>query len=330
MTMQTEYLGLKLKNPLVPSSSPMSRSLDLARQLEDNGAGALVMYSLFEEEILKEHHHTLPTLKDQAVGHAEAQSYLPDHHELPAEVDRYLDHLRNLKDSLEIPVIASLNGVNLSGWLDYSQELERAGADALELNVYYYSTDPAESSLDVENRYIELLKALRTQVKIPICMKLTPNFTAPVQVIRRMEEHGAQGVSMFNRVFLPDIDVDTMRIVHRLQLSHPEELLQVKRWIAVMYGQTKLTLSATGGVHSADDVIKLLLSGADVVHLCSVLFEKGTREIQHMLERLRHWMEQHGFESIEEFRGTLSLMHTEADELYGRDSYYKMLRQFPL
>ena len=231
MDLRTTFLGLDLRNPLVPSSSPLSRDLDMAKRLEDAGAGALVMYSLFEEEIERENNVLEQLTGYQDIGHDEASSYLPMHGEYKTGLEDYLEQLRRLKDALEIPVVASLNGISLDDWVEHGKELQQAGADALELNIYYVAANPDESSVEVEARYIELLSALRREVSLPISMKLSPQFSSIGHMIKRIEQAGANGVVLFNRFYQPDIDLESMQVVPRLHLSNSRDALLAMRWI---------------------------------------------------------------------------------------------------
>ena len=251
--LSTDYLGLKLKNPLVPSSSPLSKQLDTALRLEDAGAAALVLHSLYEEELIAE-----DAMADRFLLHAElhdgeSAGFLPDHGHYEGALDRYLEHLRRLKARLSIPVIASLNGVTPSGWVDLGKELQEAGADALELNVYHVAADPSESSDAVEARYVALLAELKRTVSVPIVMKLPPFFSSLPHFVKRLEAVGTDGVSLFNRFFQPDIDLDALEMVEQLQLSSPEEALLRIRWVAILRAHTRMTLAATGGVYGAGD-----------------------------------------------------------------------------
>lgn len=328
MDLRTRYLGLELESPLVPSASPLSRSLESARILEDAGAGALVMYSLFEEAIEQEQHLLGHYLQDQNIGHAEADSYLPLPHGLPSEADRYLEQLVRLKRHLAIPVVASLNGVHLQSWLDYGKELEAAGADALELNVYYIPANCSESGVDVERRYINLLRALKSEVTIPITLKLSSQFTAPGHFVRQLEGAGAAGVTLFNRFYQPDIDIDSLRVAPNLNLSTPAEALMTMRWMAILHGQVDLTLGAGTGVHSAEQVVKMLLAGADVVHMTSVLLQRGPAYLQQLRTGLEHWMEEKGFHALAQFHGTLSQKFVSDPNAYDRVQYVRMLESF--
>ncbi len=267
--LSTHYLGLKLAHPLVPSASPLSKDIDSARRLEDAGASALVMYSLFEEKIIAEQQQMQRFLVDQAIGHGEADSFHPRSHQLKTYQEHYLEQVQKLKSALAIPVIASLNGTSLSGWLEYGLQLQQAGADALELNIYHLAANAEDSSEVVENRYLTILQTLKAQVSIPITMKLSSQFSSPLHFAKRLEAAGADGVVIFNRFYQPDIDLETLDVLPTLELSSSSEALLRIRWAALLYGRTQLSLAVTGGFHQNSDVIKALLAGADVVHLCS-------------------------------------------------------------
>ena len=328
MDLQTTYLGLRLKNPLVPSASPLSRHLDSARQLEDAGAAALVMYSLFEEELQHNQQVMDDRLQHQALGHAEASSFLPLHGDLPSGRERYLEQLQRLKQSLEIPVIASLNGITPGGWIEHGKALQQAGADALELNVYYIAGDPEVSSSAVEHRYINLLHELRQQVDLPICMKLSPQFSAIANMVSHLERVGADGVSLFNRFYQPDIDIDSLRVTPQLSLSSSADALLAMRWIAMLHGRVKLTLAATGGIHNHEDAIKVLLAGADVVHLCSTLLIHGPGRLGDILHGIEAWLEESPYDSIEQIKGTLSQQHVGDASAYARANYLQLLNNY--
>lgn len=330
MDLRTTYLGLELKNPLVPSASPLSRSLDAAKRLEDAGAAALVMYSLFEEELLHDHDIMDSFLHNQSLGHAEASSFLPLHGDMPSKHERYLEQLQRLKQSLEIPVIASLNGITPGGWIDYGKALQEAGADALELNVYYVAADPEISGAEVEQRYIDLLTDLRRHVSLPIAMKLSPQFSLVANMVYRLEQAGAAGVSLFNRFYQPDIDIDSLRVAPQLHLSTSAESLLAMRWIAILHGRTRLTLAATGGVHDHSDAIKMLLAGADVVHLCSTLLQHGPRRLARILHGIEHWLDESPYESVEQMKGVLSQRHAgkTSAATYARANYLQLLDSY--
>ena len=328
MDLTTNYLGLQLKNPLVPSASPLSHELDTARRLEDAGAAALVMYSLFEESLQSEERSAGDFLEDQSIGHAEATSFIPVHGELPSSVDRYLEQLQRLKGALEIPVVASLNGISRSGWLEYGKELERAGADALELNIYYVAADPDLSGADVERRYIDLVRELRAQVGLPIAVKLSPQFSSVSHMVGQLEGAGADGVSLFNRFYQPDIDLDSLKVGPHLQLSSSAETLLPMRWIALLFGRVGLTLGHTSGIHTAEDALKALLAGADVVHLCSALLKRGPGYLGEVLAGIEQWLEESPYETLEQMRGCLSAPHAADPAAYARANYVDTLATY--
>jgi dihydroorotate dehydrogenase (fumarate) len=326
--LSTDYLGLKLKNPLVPSASPLSKSLDSALRLEDAGAAALVMYSLFEEELQAEDAMLDRFLLHADLGHAEASGFLPDQGEFQGGLERYLAHLNQLKRRLEIPVVASLNGVSPSGWVELGRALEQAGADALELNVYHVAADMSASGTAVEARYIELLTELRRVVSLPIVMKLSPFFSSLPHFVQQIEQAGAQGVALFNRFFQPDIDLDELRMVDQLRLSYPDEALLRIRWIAILRGRTRLTLAATGGVHSEGEALKLLLAGADVVHLASCLLQHGPDKLTEILASMQNWMEEKEYESLVQMKGSMSQQNLPDPSVVARASYLRVLDSF--
>jgi len=330
MDLRTHYLGMELKNPLVPSASPLSRSIDMAKRLEDAGAAALVMYSMFEEELLHDQEVTDNFLHNQAIGHAEATSFLPVHGDMPSKEERYLEQLHRLKQTLEIPVIASLNGITPGGWIQHGTALQQAGADALELNVYYIAGDLEQSGAEVEQRYIDILAELRKHVSIPIAMKLSPQFSSVANMVKRLEQAGADGVSLFNRFYQPDIDIDSLRVAPQLHLSSSADSLLAMRWIAILYGKVKLSLAATGGIHTATDAAKLLLAGADVTHLCSALLLHGPKQLSKILAGLNHWLEESPYESLDQLKGVLSQRHAGDASAYARTNYVQMLDAYLL
>nr|VFK04643.1 MAG: dihydroorotate dehydrogenase (fumarate) [Candidatus Kentron sp. H]VFK05331.1 MAG: dihydroorotate dehydrogenase (fumarate) [Candidatus Kentron sp. H]VFK08617.1 MAG: dihydroorotate dehydrogenase (fumarate) [Candidatus Kentron sp. H] len=325
MNLTTKYLGIKIKNPLVPSASPLSRSLDTARALEDAGAAAIILSSLFEEAIVAEEETLVHFLHHQDTGFGEAESFLPALDEFVSGLDRYLEHLATLKRSLEIPVIASLNGITPGGWIRHARALEGAGADALELNAYYVAADPGQSGTEVEQRYLALLRNLEEHIAIPVNMKLSPSFSSVSHMVSQVEKAGADGVALFNRFYQPDINIDSMRLVSSLSPSCSTDALLAMRWIAILYGRTNLSLGATGGVHTAEDAIKLLLAGADVVHLCSALLAHGPEYLGKVLKGIESWMEERGFDSIEQMRGRVSQRTVANPAEFERANYIKVL-----
>jgi dihydroorotate dehydrogenase (fumarate) len=326
----TQYLGLSIKNPLVPSASPLSKSLDLARELEDHGASAIIMWSLFEEAITAESESMVRFLHHQEIGFAETgEGFLPAWQDFDSPLELYLENIRRLKESLEIPVIASLNGVTPSGWISHARELEQAGADALELNVYYVAGDISQTGDQVEERYLSLLRELRGHIQIPINMKLSPAFSSIGNLVTQMAGAGANGVALFNRFYQPDINVDTLRLQPSLHPSTSAEALLAMRWIAILHGRIEgLSLGATGGVHTPEDAIKLLLAGADVVHLCSALLAKGPAYLRHIEQGITDWMEDHGFESVGDFRGLVSALSVPNPAEFERANYVSILDSY--
>lgn len=323
--MQTHWLGLELKNPFVPSASPLSRSLDAAKQLEDAGAAALVMYSLFEEAVTAEEESMVRFLHQQDHGHAEADSFLPDQMDFPGELDRYLEQIAALKASLDIPVVASLNGVTNSGWLTHAHEIQDAGADALELNVYYIAGSPDEDAPQVEQRYVDLLQALMGKIGIPINMKLSPFFSSIGNMVRNLEQAGVNGVSLFNRFYQPDINIHNLNLQSSLHPSNSYDALLSMHWIAMLYHRVSCSLGATGGIHTAEDAIKLLLAGADVVHLCTALLQQGPGYLRNVIQGVEQWMEEQNFETIDEFRGRVSQLSVNDTSAFERLNYMRVL-----
>jgi dihydroorotate dehydrogenase (fumarate) len=324
----TKYLGMTLKNPLVPSASPLARDPDAAKRLEDVGAAAIVMNSLFEEEVTADEDRLDHLMHHQDIGHSEAASYLPAEDSYKTQLESYLEQLEGLKHSLEIPVIASLNGTTASGWIAHAKQLEGAGADALELNVYYLPTDMMQSAETVEARYVEILNELKKQVDIPIIMKLSSQFSSVGNFVQKLETAGANGVSLFNRYYLPDIDLETLDVVPSLKLSTSVESHLSMRWIAMLYGRVNLTLAATSGIHTADDAIKMLLAGADVTHMCSALLHHGPAYLGKVLQGIEQWMDEKEYASVAQLKGSVS--HTKATDpsAFERSNYIKVLSSF--
>ncbi|MFU8838710.1 MAG: dihydroorotate dehydrogenase-like protein [Thiohalomonadaceae bacterium] len=330
MDLRSHYLGLELKNPLVPSASPLSRSLDTARQLEDAGAAALVMYSLFEETMQVQEAHQLRLLEQRDVGHSEASSFLPQSSVGGDELESYLEQIRRLKESLAIPVIASLNGVSLSGWVENGKLLAEAGADALELNAYTVAANPTISGSEMEQHYIALLKELRAVVDIPITVKLSPYFSSLGNFVAQLQAAGANGVSLFNRFYQPDIDIDSLRLSTTLHLSRSDDALLAMRWLGILRGKVKLSLAATGGVHNHEDAIKLILAGADITHLCSVLLRHGPRHLRRIHDGIVHWLDDSPYETLDQARGVLAHNQISDPSAYERANYVQMLAGYEL
>jgi len=324
----TEYLGLTLKNPLVPSASPLSKNIDSAKRLEDAGAAALVMHSLFEEKIEAEEETLARFFHQQALGHGEADSFHPVPEHYQSYQEKHLLQLEKLKADLDIPVIASLNGTTPGGWVDYATELQEAGADALELNLYYIAADSEDDGSSVEARYIETLTALKQRVSIPITMKLSSQFSALVNVAQRFESAGTRGLVLFNRFYQPDIDLETLEVVPKLELSNSVESLLRIRWIAILYGRVDCSLAITGGIHSSEDVLKALLAGADVTHMCSALLKNGPQHLSLVLQELEQWMDEREYESVRQLKGSISQQHSADPAAFARSNYVNVLESF--
>ncbi len=327
--LSTEYLGLSLSNPLVPSSSPLTGDFDTVRRLEDLGAGAIVMPSLFEEELIEEQEAMVHFLDHQDIGHAEADTYLPGVHSYQSRLDQYLRLVERYKAALSIPVIGSLNGVSLSGWLEHAKDLQEAGCDALEINLYAVEASPEASSEQVEQRYLSVVQELSSQLVIPVTVKLSNHITALTHFVSHLEMAGAFGVVCFNRFYQPDIDLNTLKLEPRLQLSTSAESWERVRWLGILRRYCKLSLAATGGFHQRDDIAKALLAGADVVYLCSVLLEQGVEKLHILKSELINWMHEQEYESVSQLKGSLSHQHAVNPDVYERANYIQVLSAFP-
>lgn len=329
MNLKTKYLGLELDNPLVPSASPLSRDVEMAKRLEEAGAPALVMYSLFEEEIYHEDAELDHYLSHGSHSFAEALSYFPEQaHDFNQGPDEYLEQVRKLKDALSIPVIASLNGVSIGGWIEKAKLIEEAGADALELNVYYLPTDPNQSGSEVKNIYIDILKAIKQKVSIPVGMKIGYAFSALPSFAKRMEESGADAIALFNRFYQPDINLEKLEVEPTLSLSTSDEIRLPLRWIAVLRNQLNISLGATSGVHTAEDVLKLTMAGADITFMTSALLKHGPTHIENIKHDLIQWMEENEYESLEQMRGSMSMKNVADPSAFMRANYIKTLREY--
>jgi dihydroorotate dehydrogenase (fumarate) len=330
MDLSTTYLGLKLKNPIVASASPLSRSMDSMHQLEDAGASAIVMHSLFEEQITHEaasmnHYKSYGT-----ESFAEALTYFPDTGDYHFAPEEYLELVAKAANKLEIPIIASMNGITPGGWTSYAKKMAEAGASALELNVYYIPTDGTMASVDVENRYSDVLKEVRGAVKIPVAVKLSPFFSSIPNVAQRLVSEGADGLVLFNRFYQPDIDLDELDVKPGVELSNSYANRLPMRWIGILFGKTKASLAATSGVHTAEDVLKLTMVGADVTMMCSALLMHGPEYIGKVLKDLERWMQEHEYESIEQMKGSLSHKSIADPSAYERANYMKALNRYKL
>lgn len=331
MNLETTYLGLRLKNPLVPSASPLSNDVDQVKRMEDSGASAVVMYSLFQEQINAENQALDHFLNASQNSHAEALSYFPEpqeYHNLHAE--DYLDQISALKKAVDIPIIASINGVSEGGWMSYSKRMEEAGADALELNIYYIAGDPKLTSQDVEQMYINDVKAVKKAVSIPVSVKLGPYFSSFGNIAVRLEEAGADGLVLFNRFYQPDIDLDTLEVSPNLELSSSFEKRLPLRWIAMLRPHLKGSIAATTGIHTAKDVLKMLLVGADVTMMASVLLFNGPTILRQIEKEMIQWMEEMEYNSVEELKGAMSSASVADPSAFERANYIKILQGFKM
>jgi len=328
--LSTSYLGLRLASPLVMSASPLAEDLDNLRRAEDAGAGAVVLHSLFEEQMLVESHDLDHHLAHGTHSFAEALTYFPEPTAYALGPDRYLEHVRRAKAAVGIPVIASLNGVSSGGWIDHARQIEQAGADALELNVYFIPTDPLESASEVEETYVDLVRDVRLRIGLPLAVKLGPFFTAMANVAHRLDQAGADGLGLFNRFYQPDLDVERLEVVPNLVLSTPEELRLRLRWVAILYGRIAADLAVTGGVHGAEDVLKTMMAGAAVAMMTSALLEHGIEHLARVRAALLAWMEAHEYESIAQMRGSMSQRAVAEPAAFERANYLKVLRSYAL
>lgn len=326
--LSTTYMGLKLKNPIVPSASPLSASLDSIKRMEDAGAAAVVLHSLFEEQIEFEAEALAHFLEHGTYSYAEALTYFPAHHEYRREPKEYVEHIRRAKEAVDIPIIASLNGISLGGWTGYARQFQEAGADGVELNVYFLPTNPHLSGAEVETLYVDILKSVKEQVTIPVAMKLSPYFSALPHLASALDAAGADALVLFNRFYQPDIDIERLEVVPNLQLSTPVEMRLPLRWIAILYGRVRASMALTSGVHSAEDVIKAVMVGADVAQVCSVLLKQGIGAISELLAGMRAWMEEHEYESVAQMKGSMSHRSCPEPAAFERANYMKVLNSY--
>jgi dihydroorotate dehydrogenase (fumarate) len=328
MDLTTRYLGLKLKNPIVPSASPLSYTIDGMKQLEDAGASAIVMYSVFEEQIAHETSELLHYLSQGTESYSEAISYFPDVQQYNTGPDEYLELIKKAKEALEIPVIGSLNGVSVGGWTDYAKKIQDAGADALELNVYYIPTDIKVPGTEIEHQYIELLKSIKKSIRIPVAVKLSPYFSAMANMAKNLDNAGADALVLFNRFYQPDIDLETLEISPCVNLSSSQEMRLPLRWIAILYGHVKANLAATSGIHDAEGVLKMLMAGADVTMMCSALLKHGPDHIKKVLRDMEKWMTENEYNSVSQMKGSLSQKSVADPAAFERANYMKSLYSY--
>jgi dihydroorotate dehydrogenase (fumarate) len=321
----TNYLGLNLKNPLVPSASALSNKIENIKKMEDAGAGAIVLESLFEEQIRMDTEDFETGLEAGTESFAEALSYFPKPTEYRLGPETYLEHVAKAKAAVQIPVIASLNGASVGGWTDYAKDIQKAGADALELNIYYIPTDMTLSGKDVEQTYLDILKAVKKSVTIPVAVKLSPFFSNMGNMAKQLDGAGADALVLFNRFYQPDINLENLEVEHSILWSTPQARRLPLRWIAILYGRVNAQLAATSGIHNAQDVIKMLMAGASVAQLCSVLYKQGLDQIKSIEREMRVWMEEHEYESVKQMQGSLSQKNCPDPSAFERAQYMRAL-----
>ena len=326
--LSTTYLGLNLKNPLVASASPLSKKLDRARKLEEAGISAIVMYSLFEEQIIHESLELDHYLNRGSESFAEALSYLPDGGLYGITPEKYLNQVAGLKKALSIPVIGSLNGVSKGGWTSYARKIEEAGADALELNLYFIPTDLDMKSNDIEDMQVELVAEVKSAINIPLAVKISPFVTSIPNFVKRLVDAGADGMVLFNRFYQPDFDLNELEIVHSLDLSTSSDLRLPLRWISILHGKVNADFALTSGVHSHQDVLKAMMAGAKVAMTASNLLHHGEQVIGQVLSDLEAWMKEREYESIQQMQGSMSQQSVKEPAAFERANYMKVLGSF--
>jgi len=326
MDLSTTYLGFNLPNPLMPGASPLVDDLDTVKRLEDAGAAAIVMHSLFEEQITREQLGHLHAVEMHEDSFAEALSYFPQPQEYRLGPEAYLEQIRKIKAMVKVPVIASLNGTSPAGWLDYAKLIEQAGADALELNVYYLATQAWETSESVERRTLEAVRVVKGAIKIPVAVKLSPFYSALANLAKQLDEAGADALVLFNRFYQPDIDVEELEVVPSLQLSDSSELLLRLRWLAILSGHVKGSLACSGGVHSPLDAIKAVMAGAHAVQLVSALLKREPAYLQTVRTGMERWMEEHEYSSLSQMHASMSHQKSPNPQALERANYMKILQ----
>ncbi|MHC1782724.1 MAG: dihydroorotate dehydrogenase-like protein [Anaerolineaceae bacterium] len=326
--LSTTYLGLELRNPLVASASPLSKKLDSIRRMEDAGIGAVVMYSLFEEQITQESLALNHFLNLGTESFAEAITYFPDLEKYNVGPDSYLEEITRAKNSVKVPIIGSLNGITGGGWVNYAQKIEQAGADALELNIYFIPTDFNLPCQEVEKNYVELVREIRKKIHIPLAVKLSPFFTSLPSLAQRVVQAGANSLVLFNRFIQPDLDIETLEVVPHLELSTSSELLLPLRWVAILYGRVKADLALTGGVHNTTDVIRSMMAGANVAMMASELIANGPERIPELTADIQVWMEKYEYSSIRQMIGSMSQKNVANPSSFERANYMKALTTY--
>ncbi len=328
MDLSTHYLGFALANPFMPGASPLVDDLDTVKRLEDAGAAAIVMHSLFEEQIVLEQVSTFKSTEGHSGTFAEAQSFLPDPDWFQLGPEEYLDHLRRVKAAVSVPVIASLNGNTLGGWLDHARLMAEAGADAIELNLYSLAADPKQSGQMIEDRAVEVVRAVKGAVAVPVALKLSPFYTSLSHTARRLIDAGADGLVLFNRFYQPDIDVDQLEVLRSLHLSNSSELPLRLNWLAILSSQVDTSYAVTGGVHTAIDAVKSVMAGADAVQMVSALLQRGPGYLATIQKEMVTWMEEHEYHSLKQMRRSMNLASVPDPSAFERANYMKILQSW--
>lgn len=328
MDLSTTYLGLKLPHPIMPGASPMVDKIDLVKRMEDAGAAAIVMHSLFEEQLMREELATYHHIDVHSDSFAEAMTYLPRPDEFNLGPDQYLEQLVRIKQSVDLPVIASLNGFTSGGWIRYAKLMQDAGANALELNVYYLATNADEAGEEVEQRTLDILKAVKQAVTIPVSIKLSPFFSSMASMAKRLDEAGADGLVLFNRFYQPDIDVESLEVEPTLKLSDSSELNLRLRWLAVVSGRVRASLAVSGGVHTHLDAVKAVMTGAHAVQVVSAILQQGPDVLRRIREGLTQWLEEHEYDSLEQMRGSMNLLRCPDASMFERANYIRILQGY--
>lgn len=329
MDLTTTYLGLKLRSPLVPSAAaPLSEDVDNIKRMEEAGAAAVVLHSLFEEQLVQEkfelHHH----LTYGTESFAESLTYFPEPETFHVGPELYLEHIRKAKEAVAIPIIASLNGYTPGGWIDYARMMQQAGADAIELNIYYVPTDPNLTGSEIEQNYINILRDVKAEVTIPVAIKLSPFFSNMANMAKRLDDIGADALVLFNRFYQPDIDIENLEVYPHLVLSSPNASRLPMRWIAILYGRIKADLAATGGIQRGQDAIKMLMAGAKVTHLCATLLRHGIEHIRAIEQEIVYWMEEHDYISVQQMQGSMSQINCPDESAFERVQYMKAIQSY--
>lgn len=329
MDLTTNYLGLTLRSPIVPSAAaPLTENVDNIRKMEDAGAGAVVLHSLFEEQIRQERQELDHHLTYHSESFAEALTYFPEPEIFHVGTEEYLNHIRRAKQMVDIPIIASLNGSTIGGWTDFASQIQQAGADALELNIYYVPTDFNMSGAQVEQNYIDIVRAVKSAVTIPVAVKLSPFFSNMAYMAKRLEEAGADGLVLFNRFYQPDIDIDELEVRPNILLSTPQAMRLPMRWIAILYGRVSPEFAATGGIHKGQEVIKMLMAGAKITQICSVLMRHGIAHIRDIENEMKHWMIEHEYESVKQMIGSMSQINCPDESAFERAQYMRAVQTY--